>query len=124
MACRSAAADAGLLALALAAAGMDRIVSWPHDDSPASVLGQHVIAAGIPGLWRSRSAPAPIGHAEAAAVSAASTVSESTPASARLAALRDMSADNRRAALVDILRVEMAAVLRVASADTIDPAGS
>ena len=105
-------------ALALAAAGMDRIVSWPRDESPASVLGQHVIAAGIPGLWRGRSAlAAQTGNMETAVLPA-----ESTPASARLEALRELSADDRRTALVDILRVEMAAVLRVTSADTIDPA--
>jgi acyl transferase domain-containing protein/SAM-dependent methyltransferase len=93
---------------ALAAAGFERTAVWPAADSPAGVLGQHVIVARAPGAW----------VATAAVPAVAETAVEKPVDTAGggndwIAQLERALPDARRDMLVDLVRRQIAAVLRV-----------
>jgi acyl transferase domain-containing protein/SAM-dependent methyltransferase len=102
---------------ALAAAGFERTAAWPAAGSPAEILGQHVIAAKLPGRWAAQRPPA------ATLVAAASSVSQTAQEGSRVVwqeALRAALPDVQIEMLIDVIRREMAAVLRAGSPASLD----
>jgi acyl transferase domain-containing protein/SAM-dependent methyltransferase len=118
----SARRDSPLLSAAdwrgvLERAGFDAVVALPESGSPAEILGQHVVIARRPG------------EAQPAAVTASPRIerasvgsSTATPVSAETARrLREALPADRSRLAVDYVVAQVAAVLRVARPETLDP---
>ena len=98
-------------------AGFDAVAALPESGSPAEVLGQHVLIARAPGGAQPVSPTAPR-EIERASVGARAT----TPASAETARrLREALLADRSRLAVDYVVAQVAAVLRVARPETLDP---
>ena len=92
-------------------AGFDeRTAAWPKPDSPASVLGQHVIVAMAPGVLSARLPRDGIRFDTAAGDAHVPSVR-----AAWLTTLKQAATDEQHVMLVELVRGEMAAVLRAAS---------
>jgi hypothetical protein len=103
---------------ALAAAGFERTAAWPVAGSPAEILGQHVIVSKLPGKWTAQRLTGAI-----SATAAASSVSRTPEEDGRavwLESLRASLPDVQIEMLIDVIRREMAAVLRVGSPASLD----
>ncbi len=98
-------------------AGFDAIAALPEPGSPAEILGQHVLLARMPAtpVAASDTAPRQIESVSAGPRAAA-------PASAEAARrLREALPDDRRRFAVEYVAEQVAAVLRVARPETLDP---
>lgn len=104
---------------ALTAAGFETTATLPADDTPTSILGQHIVLAGLGGT--------PI-DTDLVAMSSMNASSGSDvrhhvelPNAAEVAAALDASFDDERIdVMVDVARRSIASVLRVTNPDTLD----
>jgi acyl transferase domain-containing protein/SAM-dependent methyltransferase len=102
----------------LSEAGFEHILALPDDGSPAAVLGQHVIVAQVPGHGGSRRQDRDADAANLATPTAANAAAQpSAPLRERLA---ESPASERQELLVELVRNELAASLRVTDPATLD----
>ena len=102
---------------ALERAGFDAVATLPEPGSPAEILGQHVLVARAP------ASAVPVSEAEPRRIERASVGSRATtPVSAEAARrFREALPTDRIRLAVDYVATHVAAVLRVARPETLDP---
>jgi acyl transferase domain-containing protein/SAM-dependent methyltransferase/aryl carrier-like protein len=101
----------------LVRAGFDAIAALPESGSPAEILGQHVLVARMPAtaVAASKTAPRQI---ESVSTGPRAATLASAEAARRL---REALPDDRRRFAVEYVAGQVAAVLRVARPETLDP---
>jgi acyl transferase domain-containing protein/SAM-dependent methyltransferase len=104
---------------ALAASGFERVAAWPEAGAPTRVLGQGIFLAQAPQAGE-RIEPAATLPAGRAAADALATVAEAEPMASFVEQLRQALPIEREELLVNLVRRQVARVLRVKDVSLID----